>query len=547
MKFKFLFTIVLLFGFCPRDTHAETTILSESYSYTLNDLESYSTIIELEGFSDEDSYNVVPFSVPELTELKSYELFVWKNKKWKKVNSTREITTFFTGSKNYYVSVPSNVKFLLHVELKEKHSIFLGRLNKNGFYDCDSVSYNFDLPDGIVISTNSNLNIDNGGVVTTRDLEVDSIVSYLIHPKGVLNVDYFSNWFDERIKPLTVISPETIPEELRALKGIASDAEIGKACFDYVKKSIKYIDIENGINAIIPRNCEKVLKNGLGDCKDMATLLTSLYRYFDLEAYCAVSRTNSKLGVFDFPAVNLGNHMICALKLNDEWYYLDATEDACIFGDPSAQILGTEVFMIGNTGSYFHDVPNEARSKCNVEFDYSFNIIDGQIKLKLITEGKMNSTFYGIDLSTHNTKKKLEDIFEIITELKWSVDSSLIQDKYSCLILTTDLDKSIYAKVGTKKMYDLSFLPSLKMMCLLFNSSPYPIMDSPVKIYLNFEDKIILPKSTFENIKCSQNTNVNRIKLDLQLLSQKNEEEFESHEINKDWEMFWSKPIITIE
>lgn len=549
--------ISLLLIVLPLLSHGETTILRESYSYTINDLDSYSTIIEIEGLSLSDDYNVVPFSVAEFTELESYELYIFKNKKWKSVNSTREITTstisyssFFSGSKNYFIKVPSNSHFLLRVELKEKYPIFLCKMERHGNYDADSVSYNYSLPDGLVISTNAEteLNIMNGGVVSTSDLESDTIVSLLIHPKESSPEDYFSSWFDARIKPLFELSESDIPSELITLSKTASEFELAKACFDYVKLNVKYIDIENGINAIIPRNCEKVLKNGLGDCKDMATLLTAIYRYFGLEAYCAVSRTNSKSGVFDFPAIHQANHMICALNLEGEWYYLDATEDACLFGDPSIQILDTEVFMIGNKEAYFHEVPNNARSKSNIYFDYTFDEEGQKINLELVTFGKMNSAFYGIELVNHQPVKRIEEIFEIITKLNWSIDSLNIEGTRSFIRLSTDLDPSMYASLGKKKMFDLSFLPSLRMMCLLFNSSEYPVVDSPVLISLNFKDNVQLSASEFETLTISHSDSYQSIlNIDLILPKHKNKEEFKEHQINKDWEKFWSKPIITQE
>lgn len=557
MRATIHFSLLLFFVSFSLHSFGETKILSESYSYKIDDLESYTTTIEIEGVSLQDDYDIVPFSVAEFTELKSYQLFVFKNKKWKSVNSTREITTstisyssFFSGSKSYYIKVPSNSHFLLRVELKEKYPIFLSRMERHGNYDADSVSYNYSLPEGLVISTNaeSDLDILNGGVVTTSDLESDTIISMLIHPKESSPEDYFSYWFSTRIDPLFELSESDIPQELIVFSKNATKEELAKACFDYVKSNVKYIDIENGINAIIPRNCEKVMKNGLGDCKDMATLLTALYRYFGFEAYCAISRTNSKPGVFNFPAIHQANHMISALKLDGEWYYLDATEDACIFGDPSIQILDTEVFMIGNQEGYFHDVPNVPRSKSNVYFDYSFDETAKKINLELVTYGKMNSTFYGIHLTNHQPVNKIEEIFEIITKLKWSVDSLSIEDSRSFVRLTTDLDPSMYASLGKKKMFDLSFLPSLRMMCLLFNSSEFPVVDSPVLISLNFEGDVQLNDVDYETLSISLNESYRSIlNIDLVLPSHKNKEQFKNHQINSDWEKFWSKPIITLE
>jgi len=82
----------------------------------------------------------------------------------------------------------------------------------------------------------------------------------------------------------------------------------------------------------------------------------------------------------------------------------------------------------------------------------------------------------------------------------------------------------------------------------LFNSSEFPVVDSPVLISLNFEGDVQLNDVEYETLSISLNESYRSIlNIDLVLPSHKNKEQFKNHQINSDWEKFWSKPIITLE
>ena len=119
-----------------------------------------------------------------------------------------------------------------------------------------------------------------------------------------------------------------------------------KSIYDYVKTSIRYIDIENGINAFKPRTCDEVLYNKYGDCKDMAFLIQKMLEYKGIRSNLALSSTSSHEYQFNFPSIASANHLICIAELDGKYYYLDATEKYGIYSIPSRQIINTAAFII---------------------------------------------------------------------------------------------------------------------------------------------------------------------------------------------------------
>ncbi len=95
--------------------------------------------------------------------------------------------------------------------------------------------------------------------------------------------------------------------------------------FSWVQNNIQYVAFENGLAGFKPAEASHVLKNKYGDCKGMANLLVALLRSMGYDAYHCWIGTNSKCYTYATPSLAVDNHMICALKQNGQWYFLDPT------------------------------------------------------------------------------------------------------------------------------------------------------------------------------------------------------------------------------
>lgn len=529
----------------------QLNIITESHSYTIHSQDSYDAKMEIEGINLSTSKEYFSLPVNELAELTELSVLQWDKKKWKQSKIKDDLTisnmswgSFFTGTKNYIFSIPPGVKFKIIFATKEKHSIFISKMFRDGYFDAESTNYTFQIPTGFALTTRSMGTFKTSAVFQQSDFDSLEVMPLIIHPENEQPKDYFSNWFKERIDPQLEISGELIPKELKEIHALGDRRALAEACFRFVQRKIKYIDIENGINAIIPRQCEKVLNRGLGDCKDMATLLTALYRHFRFEAYPAISRTNSKTEPFNFPAVGLANHTICALRFEDEWYFLDATEDICLFGDPSIQIMGTEVFLVGRSEGYFVNVPAETRSHSIGRLHYSIDEENESISMHIQATGKMNGYFNLLRLKSAETRKDLNKSIDKITEMEWTLDSLDISDTLSDIHLSTPLQSTMYSTLSGKRIYNLAFLPEPQLVLALFQNSVYPIFKSEVQIDLKFSGNISGLKTPENSTEFTSSSDGKTLKIACKFEQFPSRESFEEGELVENWNTILTQPII---
>jgi len=126
----------------------------------------------------------------------------------------------------------------------------------------------------------------------------------------------------------------------------ATPAEKAKNIFRWVQQHIKYIAFEDGMAGFIPRTPSDVFYKRYGDCKDMATLLTYMLNHVGLTAYPAWIGTRDLPYTYEeLPSPASSNHMICGLKQDTSYVFLDATDPYAAFGKPSAFTQGKEALV----------------------------------------------------------------------------------------------------------------------------------------------------------------------------------------------------------
>jgi hypothetical protein len=528
-------------------------VYSELHDIKVINLDSYETKHVISGKIKGNRASYFTIYLNETSELLEYSLFEIKGGKKKKVKisnnlivSTLDFSSFFNGSKKYSFLVEPNIDFEISYTTKEKHSIFLSKFFRKGYYDSKDVKYIIHIPENLQLS------IRNKKEMFGPELTIDStffrdtsaFIPYLIHPKTQSAYTYFSSWFMDKINVSIQIEKTNLPSELK-FRGDESQAQIASSCFNYVKKNIKYLDIENGINAVVPRPCQAVLDKKMGDCKDMANLLVNLLKLNGIEAYHGVSRTFQKDDTLNFPSIGLANHMIAVARIDGEWYFLDATERACLFGDPSIQILGTEVLLLNNPMTNFLNVPSELRSKTELSFEYYYKKSkENQLELKLTSKGKLNLLF-----ATANSYDVIDTIqlftyFKEHFKLNWEMISFEISDTVSVFELQTRLPDSYISSIGKKQFVNLDFILTPKEISLIFFQTPYPLYANQVQFSILHEGKCDL--NTF--LKTDSNyftfkTESNRINWIFPFEKENSKKAFFDSLINKEFKNQFQKPI----
>lgn len=145
------------------------------------------------------------------------------------------------------------------------------------------------------------------------------IVSFF--PPGGGQSKGFENWNDMGLWEAGLVrgrresSPE-IKQKVAALTAsetniTAKMAVLGK----FVQDDIRYVAIELGIGGWQPHAANDIYSHHFGDCKDKATLLSTMLKEIGVESYYIVVNTNRGAVNARTPAVNWFNHVILAIKL----------------------------------------------------------------------------------------------------------------------------------------------------------------------------------------------------------------------------------------
>jgi hypothetical protein len=164
------------------------------------------------------------------------------------------------------------------------------------------------------------------------------------NPVGSDVADLYS-WFQSLIKKIpSGGNYNLLNQQVATLVAHAETKEkAAKTIFQWVQKNIKYIAFEQGMAGFIPREASDVYNKRYGDCKDMANLLRYMLNQAGIESYLTWIGTRSKPYNYEMlPLTIINNHMICCVKMETGFVFLDATDPFLDFSSPSSMIQGKE-------------------------------------------------------------------------------------------------------------------------------------------------------------------------------------------------------------
>jgi hypothetical protein len=134
--------------------------------------------------------------------------------------------------------------------------------------------------------------------------------------RGFLTWADMGSWYNDLTQGRRDASPE-IKQEVAALTASES-TPLGKmrALANFLQRDIRYVAISLGIGGVQPHPATEVFKHRFGDCKDKATLLSSMLKEIGVDSYYVV--INSERGeVTPATPPHIGgfNHVILAIRL----------------------------------------------------------------------------------------------------------------------------------------------------------------------------------------------------------------------------------------
>jgi len=172
-------------------------------------------------------------------------------------------------------------------------------------------------------------------------------------------------------------------------KNDVTQREKAKHIYNWVQKNIHYIAFEKGLEGFVPRCADTVYKRKYGDCKDMASMCQAMCRLAGIKAYFAtIGTTAIPYTIDEVHAENCFNHEICAINIDNEWIFLDGTDNIQPFGENRFDMQGKEALISIDANNYkIVKIPVAPADK-NVITDSSFihlsaTDIEGSLKQSL--------------------------------------------------------------------------------------------------------------------------------------------------------------------
>ncbi len=110
-------------------------------------------------------------------------------------------------------------------------------------------------------------------------------------------------------------SPEIKQKVTELTASETTELEKMRAIGKFVQDDIRYVAIELGIGGWQPHPASDVFSHHFGDCKDKATLMSTMLKEIGIDSYYVIVNVNRGAVNAKTPAVNWFNHAILAIKL----------------------------------------------------------------------------------------------------------------------------------------------------------------------------------------------------------------------------------------
>lgn len=183
------------------------------------------------------------------------------------------------------------------------------------------------------------------------------------------NWDQFYTWYAPLLKTRSVITSQMRADISTLLKDAKDDKEKISIIYQYITNRTRYVGFEIGIGGIQPRFTNNTYESHLGDCKDIALLLASIYKEFGYDASLALLRTTSGgYPDLEFPFVGNFNHAICYIDI-DGGLLLDGTVDKASIYDLPEGDRDTDILIIKDDSYKFIHSKNSYYSQALTTVD----------------------------------------------------------------------------------------------------------------------------------------------------------------------------------
>ena len=131
--------------------------------------------------------------------------------------------------------------------------------------------------------------------------------------------------------------PAALRDRLEAIRAATDDRKSWvTSVLKLVQDDVRYVGIEIGDGAFVPRAPKTVYELGYGDCKDKAQLMATALRWLGIDAVPALVDIDGGEPMAErLPSPFAFNHVVVRVRLNGETYWLDPTLTLQDSADPA--------------------------------------------------------------------------------------------------------------------------------------------------------------------------------------------------------------------
>jgi hypothetical protein len=234
--------------------------------------------------------------------------------------------------------------------------------------------------------------------------------------------EWYSQLFKDRVAPTDDLAAKA--KELTAGKTDFYDQ--AEAVGEFVQKQVRYVAIEVGIGGYQPHAAGDIFRNRYGDCKDKATLVSSMLSTIGIHAAPVV--VDSERGVVnpDAPSI-VSDHVIAAIEIptgynsprlrsvvtassGRRYLIFDPTSEKTAFGQLEHELQGGYGVLVEGADSQLIQLP---------VLDPALNTIHRTAAFQLDSDGVLKGTV---------TEKRFGDVSEELREIYTMGDSKQQRD-----------------------------------------------------------------------------------------------------------------------
>ena len=233
------------------------------------------------------------------------------------------------------------------------------------------------------------------------------------------NIDNLFNYYKGFVKNLNKDEDNSLKKvSLEITKDKKTDEEKIKSIFYWVKENIKYIAFENGYEGFIPREASLVYQRKFGDCKDMGSIISCMAKYANVKnvTLAWIGTRSLPYSYKDLASPAVDNHMIAVYKKDNQYVFLDATDNETKYGIPTAFIQGKEALLYDENEKYqIVEVPIVPAESNAISDDVNLIIKDN----KLLGDGKLKLEGYNrshtlMNIGDSYNKTRFESIKKLV-------------------------------------------------------------------------------------------------------------------------------------